>query len=164
MSPEPINIFHRENPSQIEIVSPLLHHKSSLVGVSGNIRVVHLNNLHVCVDPGEKYDFTCPQTSSIKCLTLSDTGRSSSLSSFVWSCLPPGWIWFNLCSPTLYFSYSFACSRVVGYLVTCATVNILSRHFRHVRCCFSRKGRSMRRPPSWTIHQMSMLPCSSSLW
>lgn len=39
---------------------------------------------------------------------------------------------------------------------------ILSLQFFHVRCCFSKKGKSMRSPPSCTIHQMSMLPLTLS--
>ena len=30
--------------------------------------------------------------------------------------------------------------------------------FFQVRCCFRRNGSSIKRPPSWTIHQISMFP------
>ena len=36
---------------QVDIISPLLHHESSLVGVSRDIGVMHLNDLHVCINP-----------------------------------------------------------------------------------------------------------------
>ena len=37
-------------------------------------------------------------------------------------------------------------------------LKILILQFFQVRCCFRRKGSNIRRPPSWTIHQMSMFP------
>ena len=43
-----------------------------------------------------------------------------------------------------------------------ATLKMRSLQFFHVRCCFNRNGSNMRRPPSWTIHQISMLPLTLS--
>lgn len=37
-------------------------------------------------------------------------------------------------------------------------VKILILQFFHVRCCFSRNGNNISKPPSWTTHQTSMLP------
>lgn len=44
-----------------------------------------------------------------------------------------------------------------------ATVKILILQFFQVRCCFNRKGRSIKRPPSWTIHQTSIFPTTFSV-
>ena len=40
----------------------------------------------------------------------------------------------------------------------CATLKILNLQFFQVRCCLRRNGSNISRPPSWTIHQISMFP------
>lgn len=72
-------------------------------------------------------------------LTISTTSTSASIRKWYRNIFRSFFIWIELSS-------------------IWATVKMRILQFFQVRCCFRRNGNSISRPPSWTIHQISMFP------